>query len=121
MSGYLVVFYLVDFTAKSFMQFVKYLMNIPKLRCGIYPSHLYGDYFSTHLSHLVAQMRISFGIQLEVMPPYMHHLNPYAEGLMRILKIGCIRRLPSLVGKVIYNEVATLFHDVCCRRTRSPP
>jgi hypothetical protein len=104
-SGYLVVYYLVDNTAKSFMQFVKYLMNITKLRCGIYPSHLYGDYFSTHLSHLVAQMRISFGIQLEVMPPYMHHLNPYAEGLMRILKIGCIRRLPSLVGKVIYNEV----------------
>ena len=104
-SGYLVVYPMVDNSARSFMSFVTYLRNITKLRCGIYPSHLYGDYFSTHLSHLVAQMRISLGIQLEAIPPYMHHLNPYAEGLMRILKIGCVRRLPSLVGKVIYNEV----------------
>ena len=54
-SGYLVVYYMVDNSANSFMMFVKYLMNITKLRCGIYPSHIYGDYFSTHLSHLVAQ------------------------------------------------------------------
>ena len=52
-------------------------------------------------------MRINLGIELEVIPPYMHHLNPYAEGLMRILKTGCIRRLPALVGKEIFNEVVT--------------
>ena len=62
---------------------------------------------STHLSSLVSQMRISLGIQLEAIPPYMHHLNPYAEGLMRILKVGCVRRLPALVGKRIYSETIT--------------
>ena len=68
-------------------------------------SALYGDYFSTHLSQLVSQMRVAFSIQLEAIPPYMHHLNPYAEGLMRILKTGCIRRLPALVGKTIHNKI----------------
>ena len=106
-TGYLVVYYMVDNTAKSFLQFIKYLTSITRLRCGISPTHIYGDYFSTHLSGLVAQMRINLGIELEVIPPYMHHLNPYAEGLMRILKTGCIRRLPALVGKEIFNEVVT--------------
>ena len=77
-TGYLVVYYLVDNSAKSFLMFVRYLMSITKLRCGIYPSALYGDYFSTHLSQLVSQMRVAFSIQLEAIPPYMHHLNPYA-------------------------------------------
>ena len=31
-TGYLVVYYLVDNSAKSFMQFVRYLMSITKLR-----------------------------------------------------------------------------------------
>ena len=104
-TNYLVVYYMVDNTAKSFMQFVRYLMSITKLRTGIYPDALYGDYFSTHLSTMVAQFRISFGIEMESIPPYMHHLNPYAEGLMRILKKACIRRLPALKGKVIFDEV----------------
>ena len=106
-TGYVVVYYLVDNSAKSFTQFVRYLINLTRLRCNCEPTELYGDYFSTHLSMTVTQLRAQTGITFTSAPPHMHHLNPYAEGLMRILKIGCVRRLPALVGKRIYSETIT--------------
>ena len=82
-----------------------YLNNLTKLRTVNRVEELYGDYFSTYLSNTVAQLRIQLNITLTSTPPYMHHLNPYAEGLMRILKTGVIRRLPNLRGCVIHNKV----------------
>lgn len=107
-SSLVVLFYMRDLSARSFVAFVNYLRTLVRVRAGATLRKLYGDYFSTHLDQTtVAIMRAQHSIEMEVCPPYLHQRNAYVEGLIRILKIGIRARLRALIGKVIQGHKIT--------------
>ena len=104
-SSYIVLYYVRDLTARSFVSFINYLRTLVRVRTKYMLKKLYGDYFSTHLDKTtVAVMRAQYSIEFEACPPYLHQRNAYVEGLIRILKIGIRARLPALIGKTIHGQ-----------------
>ena len=101
-----VLYYVRDLTARSFASFINYLRTLVRVRCKSELKGLYGDYFSTFLDRSsIAVLRAQLGVEFESVPPYLHQRNPYAEGIIRIIKIGTRARLGKLVGKVINGEI----------------
>jgi hypothetical protein len=114
-ASYIVIYYLKDNSARSYVAALKYIDRLVRVRKGYGAKTLYGDFFSTHLdTNVLGALRAGLGIEFEVTPPCMHWLNGYAEVNMRVLKIGTRVRLLQAVGKFIGNERIVDATDLWC-------
>ena len=101
-SSYIIIYYLKDNSARSYVAALKYVDRLVRLRKGYGVKTLYGDFFSTHLDqNVLGALRADLGIEFEVTPPYMHWLNGYAEVYMRVMKIATRVRLLQMIGKYL--------------------
>ena len=89
-SGYPVVVYMKDQSARSFVTAIKCVDRLVRVRLnGRKITNLYGDFFSSHLDQSVfGAVRAEMGIEFEAASPHVHWLTGYAEGFIQILKIA---------------------------------
>ena len=106
-SGYVVIVYMKDQSARSFVTAIRYIDRLVRVRLnGRSITNLYGDFFSSHLDQSVfGAVRAEMGIEFQAAPPHMHWLNGYAEGFIRTIKIATRVRLANLIGKYIDGEI----------------
>ena len=106
-SAYVVIYYMRDNSARSFVAALKYLDRLVRTMLhGAKIESLYGDFFSTHLDqHVLGALRADMGWSFEVTPPYCHWLNPYCENFIRVLKVQTRIRLHNLIGKTIDGQI----------------
>ena len=108
-SAYVVIYYMRDNSARSFVAALKYLDRLVRTMLhGAKIESLYGDFFSTHLDqHVLGALRADMGWAFEVTPPYCHWLNLYCENFIRVLKVQTRIRLHNLIGKTIDSQICT--------------
>ena len=98
-SSYIIIYYLRDNSAKSFVAALSYVDKLTRIRKGYGVESWYGDFFSSHLDqNVLGALRADKGWQFEVTPPYCHWLNGYCEVMMRVFKRDARVRLKSLLG-----------------------
>ena len=101
-----IIVYLRSNNARSFVEAVLYVRRLVKVQLGVDLQGLYGDYFSTHRdTNTFGALREELSISMEVTPGYLHHLNPYVEGYIRIVKSDTRPRLKSLIGQRINDTI----------------
>ena len=98
-SSYIIIYYLRDNSAKSFVTALQYVDKLTRIRKGYGVQSFYGDFFSTHLDqNVLGALRADKGWEFEVTPPYCHWLNGYCEVMMRVFKRDARVRLKALLG-----------------------
>ena len=98
-SSYIIIYYLRDNSAKSFVAALSYVDKLTRIRKGYGVQSWYGDFYSSHLDqNVLGALRADKGWEFEVTPPYCHWLNPYCEVMMRVFKRDARVRLKALLG-----------------------
>ena len=105
-SNYMVSYYSSDLTTATYIDFLKYLDDTSKQRCGRRVQTIYHDDFSTFHEYFdVTQAKSELGINSVTTPPYMHWLNGVAEVQFRWKVRTCRITLQHLVGARIRNVI----------------
>ena len=98
-SNYVVVDPLENLCATSITASLYYLINYNKIRFGKSVKLLCCDGFKTFQEQiLMKNLRIRFGLKIEVFPPYLHHWNQAENviGIVRRAGVVALRRISSL-------------------------
>ena len=84
--------------AAEFLDALRYVVNFTRMTTGNNAKAFYSDYATSYMSDRVTDYLAHNKIQLEVVPPYVHHLNGHAEEMVHSQTKGMRVRLPSLKG-----------------------
>jgi hypothetical protein len=84
--------------AAEFLDALRYVVNFTRMTTGNNVKAFYSDYATSYMSDRVTDYLAHNKISLEVVPPYVHHLNGHAEEMVHSQTKGMRVRLPSLKG-----------------------
>ena len=109
--------YLSSLGAPEFVKAIEYVKeHIKLITRGTTVKHIWSDAFKTYLSAHVTALRMTTGINISVLPSYLHSYNP-CENLIRNASRGCRKALENLVGlecpagTIIDRDTATEWWD----------